>query len=154
EVLGRLAHELDGRWPGRVVSVDWGPWRTAGMVSAALEREFERRGVALIGLEQGCRLLERELLCGSKGEAGGVIGAAAGLAAADGASATVECCGLPLLEGAIEMDAVASGDAPGGAPGMHALHTLDLERHRYLGDHRIDGRPVLPFAAAMELMAE
>src|SRR5262249_25321506 len=30
----------------------------------------------------------------------------------------------------------------------------DLERDRYLGDHRIDGRPVLPFAAAMELMAE
>ena len=37
---------------------------------------------------------------------------------------------------------------------MHALYTLDLERDRYLGDHRIDGRPVLPFAAAMELMAE
>ena len=150
EVLGRLAHELDGRWPGRVVCVDWGPWRTAGMVSATLEQEFERRGVALIDLQEGCRLLERELLRGSKGEAEVVIGAATGPAGADGATPAVEPAGLPLIEGAIEIDAVSSGDAPG----MHALYTLDLKRDRYLGDHRIDGRPVLPFAAAMELMAE
>ena len=26
EVLGKLAHELDSRWPARVVSIDWGPW--------------------------------------------------------------------------------------------------------------------------------
>jgi NAD(P)-dependent dehydrogenase (short-subunit alcohol dehydrogenase family) len=150
EVLGRLAHELDGRWPGRVVSVDWGPWRTAGMVSVALEKEFERRGVALVGLDEGCRLLEEELLHGRKGEAEVVIGGATGLAGANGATSAVEPVGLPLIEGAIEIDAVSSA----AAPGTHALYTLDPERDRYLGDHRIDGRPVLPFAAAMELMAE
>jgi hypothetical protein len=31
---------------------------------------------------------------------------------------------------------------------------LRIEHDRYLDDHRVDGRPVLPFAAAMELMAE
>ena len=59
EVLGRLAHELDAAWPARVVAIDWGPWRSAGMVSPLLEQEFERRGVALIELDQGCRMLER-----------------------------------------------------------------------------------------------
>jgi hypothetical protein len=40
----------------------------------------------------------------------------------------------------------------GGA--ARTLYTLTLERDRYLDDHRIDGRAVLPFAVAMELMAE
>ena len=31
---------------------------------------------------------------------------------------------------------------------------MDLERDLYLRDHRLDGRPVLPFAVALELMAE
>ena len=33
EVLAKLAHELDRRWAARVVAIDWGPWRSAGMVS-------------------------------------------------------------------------------------------------------------------------
>ena len=44
EILNKLAHELDRRWPARVVSIDWGPWLTTGMVSPALQEEFERSG--------------------------------------------------------------------------------------------------------------
>ena len=40
EVLNKLAHELDRRWPGRVVSIDWGPWLTTGMVSPAVQSQF------------------------------------------------------------------------------------------------------------------
>ena len=42
------------------------------------------------------------------------------------------------------------------APGRTELRArhLELAHDRYLDDHRIDGRPVLPFAVAMELMAE
>jgi acyl transferase domain-containing protein/NAD(P)H-dependent flavin oxidoreductase YrpB (nitropropane dioxygenase family)/NAD(P)-dependent dehydrogenase (short-subunit alcohol dehydrogenase family) len=130
EVLSKLAHELDARWPGRVVSIDWGPWRSAGMVSEWLEQEFARRGVALIGLDQGCRMLYEELNRGHKGEAEVVVGAATGLAGGES---------LPLL-----------ADASSG----HTSYTLDLARDLYLDDHRIDGRPVLPFAVAMELMAQ
>ena len=71
EVLGKLAHELDRRWPARVVAIDWGPWRSAGMVSPLLEQEFARRGVALIGLDQGCRMLEEELSRGREGRGRG-----------------------------------------------------------------------------------
>ena len=150
EVLGRLAHELDRSWPGRVVSIDWGPWRSAGMVSAWLEQEFARRGVALIGLDQGCRMLYEELARGRKTEAEVVIGAATGLAAVDGDRQDADLGSsaepLPLLAGA------PRDPSDGGA--LQARYTLDLARHRYLEDHRIDGRPVLPFAVAMELMAE
>ncbi len=122
EVLGKLAHELDARWPARVVAVDWGPWRAAGMVSPWLEEEFARRGVALIGLDQGARMLEEELSRGRKGEAEIVIGAAPGwpvltpspAAARDGgrpgastgpltAGGASELRGLPLLAGAGEI---------------------------------------------------
>ncbi len=161
EVLAKLAHELDRRWPARVVSVDWGPWRSAGMVSPWLEAEFTRRGVALIGLDQGARMLEQELSRGRKGEAEVVIGAATGLAAvqdadgAPGAASTTaaerkQAAGLALLAGATE---IARGPGAGG-PSAQALYTFELARDLYLGDHRIDGRPVLPFAVAMELMAE
>jgi acyl transferase domain-containing protein/NAD(P)H-dependent flavin oxidoreductase YrpB (nitropropane dioxygenase family)/NAD(P)-dependent dehydrogenase (short-subunit alcohol dehydrogenase family) len=163
EVLGKLAHELDRRWPGRVVSVDWGPWRAAGMVSPWLEAEFTRRGVALIGLEQGARMLEQELSRGRKGEAEVVIGAATGLAGVQDGARTVgtavgepeaapELAGLALLAGAT--DVARCPDADGGEGALRVLYTFDLARDRYLGDHRIDGRPVLPFAVAMELMAE
>jgi acyl transferase domain-containing protein/NAD(P)H-dependent flavin oxidoreductase YrpB (nitropropane dioxygenase family)/short-subunit dehydrogenase len=151
EVLGKLAHELDSRWPARVVSIDWGPW-AGGMVSPLLEQEFARRGVALIGLDQGCRFLEQELVSGRKGESEIVIGAASGLAGVDPATVLAangnESTTMPLIDGLSEIL-----HAPGGGL-VRALYTLDLQRDLYLDDHRIDGRPVLPFAAAMELMAE
>jgi acyl transferase domain-containing protein/NAD(P)H-dependent flavin oxidoreductase YrpB (nitropropane dioxygenase family)/NADP-dependent 3-hydroxy acid dehydrogenase YdfG len=180
EVLGKLAHELDRRWPARVVSVDWGPWRAAGMVSAWLEEEFARRGVALIELDEGARMLDEELRRGNKGEAEIVIGAATGLAgeqaglgagavepnataatpsataSAIGSSAprtVLDSSGLVLLSGASELARTHEGQARGDG-GWEARYTFALERDRYLGDHRIDGRPVLPFAVAMELMAQ
>jgi acyl transferase domain-containing protein/NAD(P)H-dependent flavin oxidoreductase YrpB (nitropropane dioxygenase family)/NADP-dependent 3-hydroxy acid dehydrogenase YdfG len=145
EVLAKLAHELDRRWPARVVAVDWGPWRSAGMVSPELEREFDRRGVALIGLEQGCRMLHEELTRGHKGEAEIVIGAGGGLAP--------EASELPLLAGTNSLARASDGRAH-VEHSVEASYTFDLARDRYLDDHRIDGRPVLPFAVAMELMAE
>jgi hypothetical protein len=37
---------------------------------------------------------------------------------------------------------------------LEVARTLDLRHDLYLDDHRIDDKPVLPFAVAMELMAE
>jgi len=162
EVLAKLAHELDRRWEARVVTIDWGPWRSAGMVSPALERQFESRGVALIGLERGCRLLEEELLRGRKGEPEVVLGAETGLSAApqprrpagDGESNGERKggVGLPLL---LQARKEVGGEHENGHGGALRLEVeLDPGRHRYLDDHRIDGHPVLPFAVAMELMGE
>ena len=67
EVLGKLAADFDRRWPGRVVSVAWGPWSKIGMVSG-LEKHFAGRGVALIPPEVGAALLIDELNYGPKGD--------------------------------------------------------------------------------------
>ena len=148
EVLTTLAHDLDRRWNARVVAVDWGPWRARGMVSEALEQEFARRGVALIPVDVGCRVLADELTRGRKGEAEVVIGAATGLTLTTPAAGTAApAAALPLLVGRTEPSRATDG-------GVELLRSLHLAHDWYLRDHRVDGRPVLPFAVAMEAMAE
>jgi acyl transferase domain-containing protein len=67
EVLSKLAADLDRRWPGRVVSVAWGPWSGVGMASE-LERHFAARGVGSISPDIGTAFLLDELNHGSKGQ--------------------------------------------------------------------------------------
>ena len=171
EVLGGLAHELDRRWARGSSRSTGGPGlRRHG--PPLLEQEFARRGVALIGLDQGCRMLEEELSRGVKGESEIVIGASTGLAEVSAeephtgeppAEQPQSLTGRPrqatgqtpllLLAGATALEG-SPGDAQPGDGAARVLYTFDLQRDRYLDDHRIDGRPVLPFAVAMELMAE
>ena len=141
EVLNKLATSLDARWPGRVVSLLWGPWKTAGMVSAEVERQFDRRGIHLIAPERGVGALIDELERGRKGEAEVLLGAGPWQGAAP--SPRVE--GFPLL-GDATLTSVPDG--------VEVTRVLDPDRDLYLRDHRLDGHPVLPAAAAMELMAE
>jgi NAD(P)-dependent dehydrogenase (short-subunit alcohol dehydrogenase family) len=61
DVLDKLAHALQARVRGRVLSVNWGPWAGQGMVSPELEREYARRGIGLIPLQDGVDLLLQEL---------------------------------------------------------------------------------------------
>jgi NAD(P)-dependent dehydrogenase (short-subunit alcohol dehydrogenase family) len=67
EILNKLAQWLDRRWPGRVVSVIWGPWSGVGMVSQ-LEGHLGRRGLGMIAPEVGRTLLLDELRHGRKGD--------------------------------------------------------------------------------------
>ena len=64
DALDTLARHWSVRGgPGgpRVVTVDWGPWAGGGMVSPELEREYARRGVALIDPADGVACLLDEL---------------------------------------------------------------------------------------------
>lgn len=160
EILNKLAQRLDRLSPARVVSINWGPWLNTGMVSPEVRRQFAERGVALIPPELGCRKLDEELRLGRKGEVEVLIGgvsrqvlvaapsersstASARTQSRDGAASSA----LPMLQ----VQTTVSQDASGR---HEIVRTLDLEHDRYLGDHRIDGRPVMPLAAALELMAE
>jgi acyl transferase domain-containing protein/NAD(P)H-dependent flavin oxidoreductase YrpB (nitropropane dioxygenase family)/acyl carrier protein len=67
EVLNKLGQWLDRRWPGRVLSVIWGPWSGVGMVSQ-LEGHLGRRGLGMIAPEVGRTLLLDELRFGQKGD--------------------------------------------------------------------------------------
>ncbi len=64
DALDALARMWAGRFSGRVLAVDWGPWAGAGMVTPELEREYTRRGVNLIAVEDGIACLLRELAWG------------------------------------------------------------------------------------------
>ena len=67
EVLSKLACDLDRRWPGRVVSVAWGPWAEVGMV-ADLEKHLVARGLKLIEPAVGAGFAVDEVIFGAKGE--------------------------------------------------------------------------------------
>jgi NAD(P)-dependent dehydrogenase (short-subunit alcohol dehydrogenase family) len=72
EALSKLAMYLDERWPGRVVSIVWGPWSRIGMVSE-LEGHLSRRGLELIPPELGPQRFDEELRYGRKGDSEVVI---------------------------------------------------------------------------------
>ncbi|MBO2455813.1 SDR family NAD(P)-dependent oxidoreductase [Actinomadura barringtoniae] len=50
DALDTFAHAWSGRFNGRVLAVDWGPWASAGggMVTPELERAYARRGISLL----------------------------------------------------------------------------------------------------------
>ena len=77
--------------------------------------------MVLIPIDEGCRLFEEELRSGRKGEAEVVIGGAAPAAG-------------PLLAAA-----TAESEPPVAASRRSGAST---STRRYLGDHRVDGRPV------------
>jgi acyl transferase domain-containing protein/NAD(P)H-dependent flavin oxidoreductase YrpB (nitropropane dioxygenase family)/short-subunit dehydrogenase len=133
EVLNKLAGWLDARWPGRVVALNWGPWKTAGMVSAQVQRLMSQRGIQLITPEHGVTALIDELERGRKGDVEVLLGAGPWQVA------------TPLLN-----EATITQTPEGTA----LTRLLDPDRDLYLRDHCLDGHPVLPMAAAMELMAE
>jgi len=64
DTLDKLAWSLQRRTAGRVVSIDWGPWAGAGMVSPELARDYARRGISLIDPARGVEALLAELGAG------------------------------------------------------------------------------------------
>jgi len=137
EILNRLAGWLDRRWPCRVTALNWGPWSGAGMASPAVQERFATRGIGIISPEAGREAFMSELLRGRKGEVEVVLGKV---------PAEPEALSLPLLGGA-ELTIAGDGSA-------ECTFELSTDRLLFLNDHRLDGKPVLPAAAAAELMAE
>ncbi|MGK7903838.1 MAG: SDR family NAD(P)-dependent oxidoreductase [Hormoscilla sp.] len=149
EVVNRLAWQLDSKWEKtRVVAINWGPWDTTGMASAEVKRKFREQGVIPIPLEAGRQFFIDEMLYGKKGEMEIIAG--------DGP-----------WDGRIQNGNTATGKAkqqlpflgertpqiqPDGA--IILEHTFSLDRDPYLGDHRLDGKPVVPATVALEWLAE
>ncbi|WP_438018323.1 SDR family NAD(P)-dependent oxidoreductase [Sorangium sp. So ce315] len=127
EVLNKVAAAEAARRPGCVVkSLGWGPWQ-GGMVNAALEAHFAQLGVPLIPLAAGARMLIDELCDGAAGSPGAV----------------------EVVLGAEPKSLAAEGHGRRVALAVRA----DRATHPYLGDHAINGIPVVPVVIALEWFA-
>jgi NAD(P)-dependent dehydrogenase (short-subunit alcohol dehydrogenase family) len=147
EVYNKLAVYLDRQWPGRVLTINWGPWKGAGMVSEEVQRQFESRGVTLIEPAAGARTFALELTRGRKGEGEVLIGEGLWRQLALPARPKTDIVpSLPLLEH------LTTSRRTNGT--IEIIRRLDINHDLYLKDHRLDSKPVLPAAVAIEFMAE
>jgi acyl transferase domain-containing protein/NAD(P)H-dependent flavin oxidoreductase YrpB (nitropropane dioxygenase family)/NAD(P)-dependent dehydrogenase (short-subunit alcohol dehydrogenase family) len=143
EVMNKTALWLDRNWPGRAVALNWGPWAGSGMASPEVQEQFRKRGVHLVGQDEGAKAFVREIAYGQRHEVEVLLGDGpwVGLATSPPSSTAT----YPLLH-------ACTPHRTGQAAIIHL--TLDPREHRYLNDHRLDGLPVLPAAMAVEIMAE
>lgn len=160
EVLNKLAQRLNRNWPGRVVSYNWGPWESSGgMVSAELAKQFAEAGVHVIDRTAGRKAFVNELLYGSKDDVEVVFGGPLRTAMEDGAvgrSVAEDLAPAPCEEFRKPGPLLRTGDARWTRDGgeLRVIRRLDPAIDRYLLDHQLDGKPVMPMAMALELFTE
>jgi acyl transferase domain-containing protein/NAD(P)H-dependent flavin oxidoreductase YrpB (nitropropane dioxygenase family)/NAD(P)-dependent dehydrogenase (short-subunit alcohol dehydrogenase family)/acyl carrier protein len=65
-VLDQASHILNRKINGRVVAINWGPWKGKGMNHEGLEKEFLKRGVSSIPLPLGVKAFIDELKYGDE----------------------------------------------------------------------------------------
>jgi len=148
ETLNRLAWQLHRRWNGvRVISVNWGPW-DAGMASQQVRDAFRARNIVPIPVAAGRRWFMDELAYGPRKDVELVAGEGPWDRDLGGEvleAATADAGALPLIRQPLRMGA-------GGAVVFE--QTISLHSDPYLGDHRLDAKPVMPAATALEYMAQ
>ena len=148
EVVNRLGMQLEQRWRHtRVVAINWGPWDNPGMASEEVRRQFRDRGIVPISTVEGCRFFVDEIRHGLRGEVEVVAGEGPWSPGPGGSSEATAPIAAPmvLLRGRPHVQ-------PNGTVLLE--HRIGLASEPFLEDHRLDQRPVLPAAAALELMAE
>ena len=147
EILNKIAAKLDAQWPARVVAINWGPWGESNMVNDALRDQFLLRGVELIRTSAGCNGLIQELLAGRKGESEVILG--------DGPWRETPTPPLPQNYRKETPLVLVNSKPVASTPGssISFVTQLELSRHRYLTDHCLDTRPVLPATMAIEFLA-
>ncbi|UGS36425.1 type I polyketide synthase [Capillimicrobium parvum] len=156
EFLSKLAADLDRRRDARVVAIAWGPWSGAGMVTPAVAGRFAARGIDLIDPAAGCAALigeiERDGPAAPEVVVGGGPWAAPARAPAGSAGGGPWAAPAPAPAG--PAGALLRSAVPGPDGAIDAPVVLDAAGDPLLTDHHLDGRPVLPAAVALELLAE
>lgn len=169
EVMNRLAWQLSQRWPQtRVVALNWGPWDTTGMASETVKQQFRDRGIEPIPLTAGRQFFYDELRYGSSQAVEVIAGAGPweadeqekGQLHSANASEHPTAETVPVTLAAVDETPSRTFPliltAPSLCPDSTVMleHHLHLETDLYLSDHRLDGKPVLPAAGALEWIAE
>jgi NAD(P)-dependent dehydrogenase (short-subunit alcohol dehydrogenase family) len=154
EVLNKLARTLNAKWPGRVLSMNWGPWRTeGGMVSPELAARFAAAGVELIEVPAGRRAFLNELIYGHKDDVEVVFGGPLTIEQQTPGLKDRSLTAQQELAGAQKHPMQASVTHFGDGK-LEAHVETHPDRHIFLRDHQIDGKPVLPMVMALEIFTE
>lgn len=138
EVLNKVAQQqARSRKDCRVVSINWGPW-DGGMVTPELKRHFTSQGISLISLEAGARAFLRELSMTNH--------------------SAVEVTVGTVFEsvGKAEALTASKGQVPAveGKTGTIWKHSIHLDSHPILEAHKLNGKPVVPFALLMDWIGQ
>ena len=158
ELMNRLCMSLQARWGGQVAvsALCWGPWGAtkfgAGMVTAETEAKFAEKGVYLVSAELGRRLFRQELTR----RAGSGVEVVCGEAPWESREAELGALRRVAAPEAPDLGALVGRSAVASRPTGERIVPvrLDPARHLYLHEHALDGKLVLPAAAALEIMAE
>ncbi|HIA47742.1 MAG TPA: SDR family NAD(P)-dependent oxidoreductase, partial [Candidatus Hydrogenedentes bacterium] len=126
EILNKAALSFKGEHPEcHVTSFNWGPW-DGGMVTPELKKLFAERNIDVIPIELGTDLFVHDL--------------------SDKANSARQI----LVGSSMEFD----GDSLNGVLNRYSItRNLMVSDNPFLGDHVIDGKPVLPMAGVMNWMA-
>ncbi|MBL9124167.1 MAG: SDR family NAD(P)-dependent oxidoreductase, partial [Planctomycetaceae bacterium] len=146
EILNRCARRLQSIWSGKVVTLNWGPWSGAGMVTPEVAEKMRAQGVDLIPVAAGSAAACREMLSPRGDNPRVVLGRGPWLDAERLRAGRLDLSASgPLLAGhSVEV---------GGDGRVEARVRLNPQT-RYLRDHCIEGKAVLPVAVAVGFMAE
>ncbi|TCP63426.1 polyketide-type polyunsaturated fatty acid synthase PfaA [Rhodovulum bhavnagarense] len=136
----------------RVKTINWGPWGMtttgAGMVTEAVRRQFLSRGIGMVEAGPGREFFYKELFWSDADEVESIGWVA------DGESMESRVCALPPAPQAQVLGAplVLLQGARKTAGGLG--WRCDIVSAPYADHHRFDGVPVLPMAAAIQMMSE
>lgn len=157
ELMNRICCQLKALWEDkvRVSALCWGPWGPTrfgqGMVTQETADKFAQKGVELVSVENGSALFLSEV--GARDEVEVICGI--------GTWEEHEAYKGRITRGTLEKKIEAPGPLLGKTrictDGKGEVFTIEFalgENHRYLMEHVFDGIPVLPAAAALEIMAE
>jgi len=162
EVMNKVALALaDGRSESRcrVVALNWGPWEK-GMASEGVQRQFRDRGIEPIGVAAGCAAFLDEI--DARDDAALLVLGRGPWTNPHHSDAFAGARRMEDGDGGVVKERSAAASRPllnrsvgqGVGQGFTLERILDPAIDVYLDDHRLDGRPVLPMAAALEMMVE
>jgi hypothetical protein len=153
DLLCKLASAMRATRPDtRAIVIDWTAWAGIGMASrGSIPKMMDLAGIEMLPPEVGIPTVRRELTAGAiRGEI--VVAGSLGVMAEERA----ECGGIDpaRVDTATTGPMVGRVTAMGVHGGLVVETTLDPAEQPFLGDHQIEGTPVLPGVMGIEAFAE
>ena len=148
EILNKVAYRFKALYPAaQVLSFNWGPW-DGGMVTAELKRMFDQRGVYIIPIQSGVKLLASELAANSNRCVQIVVGTDMS-GNRDGLNTHDTTANY---DSSTKMWASEVGNQSLMGVSKAVTKTFNPDNSLLIADHKIDGQQVLPTVCAMAWM--